>query len=836
MTSIKILNMSESEQAQAQLERALAVEEERLKKDDIAFRAVQEIKSSILVNMNWSEMLMSAPIAISSLGGCFIASSSPLAATTTLENTKDSILKYKSMRANLVEVSNLGQIAFAIAEKNMINISARASSVKDSDLKSIDQDWKTPIPAACSSLMAGLQNIQPESEAWRETLHGDMGDLKLASDKSNEKAREIDKAFQIWLDYIRDFHAACVEKESSNESQLRQNEIDIAAKKTHLKGQKEAVGLAKKTCKKLSDQLDKVSEAFEKASDKFPSGWALVGQDVTRTLASTIPGAVNTGVAAGVGALTGGPPGALAMASSQLMTQGANLIAKKLENNGPPETPAFVGMIGNILQFIIMVQPMINGKDKGIDWEAASKNTTLEFVVRMLDHSMNSLGGTAPEPSALDLAPDDNLRRIISINLEVTKGILDEVKKMNSPQSAESIASEPSLPQPADSAKPDAPKVDVVNPDATKADVFEPAPDAAANPAAVIPAGASKVGTPPAADDPRVVKWKQDFLDQYFEATKLNTAAKSLPGSPMNTMPTLGGDMKGKLSKEDAEATRALLESATHRLNTTQQALISTQSNYEKSTSQLTKSVEELGRIKAALTVLEADKVTLAQVKNVLYECVKLIVTMKEKVYALAGFFSALSEVVEVVVESVVTPFTRKIGTVEKDTQGKIGGYTLPDVLRTGLYQGVISILGHFSVFSDIARMWVKLSQQHLKSGLALAEELGLLAPPKGEADPSKPAVPVKGGQDKVMVEKNKKLSDWASNATNEIKDLVDTEQAKVKAQMAARVSEISKSASFLKPSPATQKAIGEGVKIANIATEASVKAEDPLASGQLDM
>jgi hypothetical protein len=41
---------------------------------------VSEMKQSLMYQMNWEELLQSAPTAISCMGACFVASSSPRAA------------------------------------------------------------------------------------------------------------------------------------------------------------------------------------------------------------------------------------------------------------------------------------------------------------------------------------------------------------------------------------------------------------------------------------------------------------------------------------------------------------------------------------------------------------------------------------------------------------------------------------------------------------------------------------------------------------------------------------------------------------------------------------
>lgn len=54
-------------------------EQRRAVAANVTVQVFNEIKSSLLCQVNWEELLQSAPTALSSMGACFIASSSPKA-------------------------------------------------------------------------------------------------------------------------------------------------------------------------------------------------------------------------------------------------------------------------------------------------------------------------------------------------------------------------------------------------------------------------------------------------------------------------------------------------------------------------------------------------------------------------------------------------------------------------------------------------------------------------------------------------------------------------------------------------------------------------------------
>ena len=60
-------------------------EEKRAAAANVTALVFNEMKSSLLCQINWEELLQSAPTAISSLGACFVASSSPKASVMLKE-------------------------------------------------------------------------------------------------------------------------------------------------------------------------------------------------------------------------------------------------------------------------------------------------------------------------------------------------------------------------------------------------------------------------------------------------------------------------------------------------------------------------------------------------------------------------------------------------------------------------------------------------------------------------------------------------------------------------------------------------------------------------------
>lgn len=70
------------------LEVVLAAQEKRELAPNVSSQVIDEMKSSLIFQFNWAELLQAAPTAISCMGACFVASSSP-DASVQLEPPKD---------------------------------------------------------------------------------------------------------------------------------------------------------------------------------------------------------------------------------------------------------------------------------------------------------------------------------------------------------------------------------------------------------------------------------------------------------------------------------------------------------------------------------------------------------------------------------------------------------------------------------------------------------------------------------------------------------------------------------------------------------------------------
>ncbi|GAB1312822.1 hypothetical protein MFIFM68171_03032 [Madurella fahalii] len=216
-----------------QLAKAVKAQYDHNNRNDVTENVVDEIKSSIIFQYRWEDLLLSGPVALTCLGSCLIASASNTARALNLEPPKNGFqfLKQSSLDANLVDSINLGRTAFLTADGNM-------------------------------SLTAKRQ-LMPQLNA-----------IKTAANDCYKKAREIDKDFESWLNHTMELYAACVHTESTADERIRTTQLNMAVPRNRFTAAEDAVKYARDTVHKFGKQ--------------FLSSWDILGQQVVGALAETV--------------------------------------------------------------------------------------------------------------------------------------------------------------------------------------------------------------------------------------------------------------------------------------------------------------------------------------------------------------------------------------------------------------------------------------------------------------------------------------------------------------------------------------------------------------------
>ncbi|KMQ42512.1 hypothetical protein HL42_6800 [Trichophyton rubrum] len=600
--------------------------------------AVAQIKASAMFAHPWQQLLGSAPVAINSTGLAFVAATSDTAATIDLDPPQGGFkyLHYKSLRANLTECGDMGTRAFLAADGGMLYIHSVASM----------------IPDRVNSIMEII--IDPMSA--QRMLKGALLSIKKSADDCYDRAKTIDKGFNDWMLYATELYACCVEKESSAEEQLAKTKLQMLAAQNILKADEINVKNQKDATRIFKKQLQIASNVYKKASDSFPSGWDLVGQEIVGKLGDTLVTAL----------------GQLATAYTENMNYTARAEeAEKLfkdfnkkgndgsGNGNPPlptpepkakaplpqnsTDPAYVQIKPTIVYLRVLYSILFKGNGGGINWDEVSTTTgsgskSLLYTLQMLKNARDQFIEVTT-----DKDPSVKFKQVLQTSIQIAT----EVYNLG---------------------------------------------------------GKGSMNDLPGPDDAKVKKWQQDFNPVYIDANELFAVSKALPGST-GTETVMANPNKQQTQDPQMAQGQAVLEAAKDRLHTTQQAYIASSKAYQEATKALAKDQSDLAAAQNKLLQLNTDEKNLASIR--------LIAVVKTRVMDLVTFFNSISSTIEVIVEEVVEEFLRKIqeNVANNDPDGelddlKVGNYNFTDLART--------------IFGEVAKMWSDLSIENIMPGIQL--------------------------------------------------------------------------------------------------------------------
>ncbi|GBF61114.1 hypothetical protein TMEN_3584 [Trichophyton mentagrophytes] len=666
--------------------------------------AVAQIKASAMFAHPWQQLLGSAPVAINSTGLAYVAATSDTAATIELDPPQGGFkyLHYKSLRANLTECGDMGTRAFLAADGGMLYIHSVASMIPDR--------------------VNGIMEIIIDPISAQRMLKGALLSIKKSADDCYDRAKTIDKGFNDWMLYATELYASCVEKESSAEEQLAKTKLQMLAAQNILKADEINVKNQKDTTRTFKKQLQMASNVYKKASDSFPSGWDLVGQEIVGKLGDTLVTAL----------------GQLATAYTENMNYTARAEeAEKLfkdfnkkgndgsgNGNAPLPTPepkakvplpqnstdpAYVQIKPAIVYLRVLYSILFKGKGGGINWDEVSTTTgsgskSLLYTLQMLKNARDQFTEVAT-----DKDPSVKFKQVLQTSIQIAT----EVYKLG---------------------------------------------------------GKGSMNDLPGPDDAKVKKWQQDFNPAYTDANELFAVSKALPGST-GTETVMANPNKQPTKDPQMAQGQAVLEAAKDRLHTTQQAYIASSKAYQEATKALAKDQSDLAAAQNKLLQLNTDEKNLTAIKTILEASIRLIAVVKTRVMDLVTFFNSISLTIEVIVEEVVEEFLRKIqeNVANNDPDGdlddlKVGNYNFTDLARTQIYKSAIFMRAYFEVFGEVAKMWSDLSIQNIMPGIQLL--IGISSDFAGQLgkDP---------GQSRDKVRNNvSKLNKWFKDAKAKIEDL----------------------------------------------------------------
>ncbi|PTB52102.1 hypothetical protein M431DRAFT_510307 [Trichoderma harzianum CBS 226.95] len=628
---------------------------------DITNDAVNEIKNSIIFQYNWEELLQSGPVALTSIGSCFIACTSKGSdhiQLDPLEGKEFQYIKHKSLNANLMDSANYGCEAFLKAERSMLFVKQVSGRV--------------------SKGVADVVDILMDEQAAKTQLASRLIMIKVAADDCYDKVKEIDEKFERWLLHCMELHAACMQTQSTNAERLSTTERNMAVAQAFFDKKKTTVDETREITQNFAKQVEAATETFKRASDAYPSGWGILGQQIVGSLVETATTAVRLTVKAFAFGLS--PVASSVDMFHNLVHGGENAPPNPPTSSAPkPTEPPHAEDLANL--YILKSIPyfeqlnaiLTKGKNGGVNWADASGKDgraaqSSYYVKSMLQSEFDDFRTVASR-----MNPSQTLLSAFVVALKIATAIHEIVEK------------------------------------------------------------SARIGLNfPEANSQEVKDWQQQWLPVYLSLHKLLATARSQPGTAASGLPIMAGTEDPAITigkTKTLTAAQASLDAAKYRLSTTQKHLSATQDLYQKSSQKMIEQQNKLSKIQADIKRLSTTTADLNEVKRILIRAIELIAQMKSQIANLCRFFGAIGATVDAVVKYNVQPFIDDITATTNDPtarQSSIAGYNYTDLTRTMIYQAVVTIQAYFSVFADIASMWSELSREDIMPGLTLVDMMSL--------------------------------------------------------------------------------------------------------------
>ncbi|KAJ5188417.1 hypothetical protein N7491_004742 [Penicillium cf. griseofulvum] len=372
---------------------------------------IKDVKTRLFLSLNMGDFLSAAPMTLSLIGLCYVASTTTTGSQIKLTPPKDGFkhLKWTALNANLVQCSDQGRMAFMKAEVGMGNIA------------SISQHLFETV----GNMIKLLGDINSAKELRFQTRV-----LKTSAERCLKTALEMNSEFEEWLNIVMELHGATVQQQASTGEMLLHNQIQLQVLVDRETSSKQALDTAKETMKDLKGVMQTAEQAFKKASKSIPNGWELIAQQFVSSLADQVASNVGSGIMASFGT-----PGVANHAvnifskASEAKEVTATWAPKPGRDLLPPDAndPAYhqirlVSVNARALQHMLA-----SGEGSGVNWDDITdpqKSGLIGLMGMMEDISDNT--------QVSNTGSSQKLRRILETFLEVSHQVAETAEQLKS--------------------------------------------------------------------------------------------------------------------------------------------------------------------------------------------------------------------------------------------------------------------------------------------------------------------------------------------------------------------------------------------------------------------
>ncbi|KAI3539322.1 hypothetical protein CSPX01_08985 [Colletotrichum filicis] len=687
---------------------------------------VQEVKESLLFQYNWNELLSAAPTAITLVGACHVAAASPEAAAISLGDAVPAggfkylrVAAKPTLRACLVFVAGEGDKAFRIAGSNMSAIAGTSSELIETVARTV-------------KAIQGLPDTQ-------RNLTNELVKLRRMSNNCLNYAQDTEKAFDTWLLAVSEFHQASVQKHGTTEQESQDNlsaklQAEIEASYTNKELEK-----ADKASEEMKKSLAKQEKAFQAANDAVPSAWETCAMGALNAIASAGPSLVAQALPAIINAANpmsavNGVVGGLAQVGRQgaLNAPGAPPIAQALLGGQQGAQPG-----GATLQF--------NDATPETDPAYVAAPLLAPFMTTLLTYLTAGEGRTPDWSKFKDQA---------SKNGAGTEGLTWLLSNLQMQQRSAKLGT-------------GAPSTELAAAFESSIAIVEDIKKEVANQQKL-----SSAKTDPAS----IKKWQDAITQAKLTVTKLEATAKSFPGSSSNA-PKLNNI---SVDKKDNSAITAALSTATEKLALNQKALETAQANYTNAVAAAAEVQKRLTGIQTKLKGIEIAGAALERVKEILIECIAILVELKVQISKLTTFFNALSTMVKVIIETKVKNFDTDVTAIGQEASQR-GILKLNDLDIETIYISTLQIKAYFDLLQMICQMYTNVHAKYVNPGLDLLTELSKVTKTAKEIAP-----------------KRDQLNNFTDAANKAINELVAQKQQEISDGLQSRIDAIAEQTDIL--------------------------------------
>lgn len=107
---------------------------------------------------------------------------------------------------------------------------------------------------------------------YARILDNKLNQLRRLSDSCLKYADDTEKAFDVWLLCVTEFHTASVQKHGTSEADAEANHSLKLQAEIESEYTQKSIDVAEKHAEAMLKSLNKAEDAFQKANDDVPSG------------------------------------------------------------------------------------------------------------------------------------------------------------------------------------------------------------------------------------------------------------------------------------------------------------------------------------------------------------------------------------------------------------------------------------------------------------------------------------------------------------------------------------------------------------------------------------